>query len=131
MKKIAALILLATSCLMSGCTDTDEAIADYCNWESYCTDRSYTECRDLYYHYTDLAPGCDDAIIEMADAYSDLTCPAYHDYALGMNDICVYWQQNGYRTPQDCEIVMNRVYAADRRLRDCLFSYGVDYYGML
>ena len=129
MKKIALLLTLSASLFATGCTETDYAIIDYCNWEDYCGFRSYSECSDTYYDYTYRAPGCDGAIIDMADAYNGLTCGAYKDYATNV-DPCWYWYENGYYSERECLAAMERVYIADNNLRHCLFSYGVNFYGI-
>lgn len=128
MKKIALLFAMFVGIFATGCTETDYAIIDYCNWEDYCGFRSYSQCSDTYYDYTYRAPGCDGAIIDMADAYNGLTCDAYRDYASNV-DPCYYWYDNGYRDLLDCQYAMDRVYEADNQLRRCLFSYGVNFYG--
>ncbi len=96
MKKIAVLFGLFAAMFVSGCTELDNAISDYCSWEEYCGYRSYSECSDRYYDYSRYY-SCDSEIIEMAYAYQGLTCRAYRDYADTYYP-CDRYRDNGYRT---------------------------------
>ncbi len=118
MKKIALILGLFAGMCVSGCTEFDHAVEDYCSWESYCGFRSYSECSDRYYDYSrDF--DCNYEIIEMTYAYQSLTCRAYRDYASSINP-CDRWNQNGYHSYDECQIAMERVYRADDELRYCL-----------
>ena len=118
MKKIAILLALCAGIFVSGCTELNNAIDEYCSWESYCGYRSYGECSDRYHDYArDF--NCDYEIIEMAYAYQNLTCRAYRDYANSV-DPCQNYLNNGYHTYDECQYAMDAVYRADTELRHCV-----------
>ena len=62
MKKLAALTILL-GCLCSfGCTETEEAIEEFCKWEKSCNIRTYDACITTYKGYLEKAPGCEDEL---------------------------------------------------------------------
>ena len=128
MKKIATLLAMACTLIVVGCTETKEAIDEYCNWEDECNIRSKSECQKKFTEYFAKAPDFDSELEDMYWWVEGMNCKAWRGWWDG-KDVCADGEYTyyGFFDKATCEKDLADVKKAYDHLQVCLESEGVEF----